>query len=439
MYELREIYKCRDFRSRVYPIVLAGTPFQRPIDRIPYLSYWETTAANLEAELARVGRTYTRNLGEALDAYADFRRLMDELQAILADMNVLTEDVHVDTDFDALLKGLMPALREGDDVAYANKGLGLLKDLVARFPIVAEAVMRSREVIENTARQVNRLDMFKTLHDALHVIEFECLRPMQEGGPAQRLRPFKIAFGIEARRMQDRVQALEMNPALREEILDELKLAGDAFQSALDHPGNESLAALLAELDTLLSSLPPRLDAGIADAAAELNLNRLVDLMTRVREKLPLSAGGADIELVRFVDGIDALIRLRDSLERQVAEHVQLQRLDSKLRTVCLGGTAHTGLAAEWNRIKLIRSRLQPPHLPPLKAAIGDLTAIEAEIDQVLARAGGEQEAADLLREYFRAVSTVFRDADTALKDFCLRLSEVNQPLATVLEMSQSG
>ncbi len=41
MYELKEIYENRDFRKRVYPIVLEGTPFHKPIERIPYLKYWE--------------------------------------------------------------------------------------------------------------------------------------------------------------------------------------------------------------------------------------------------------------------------------------------------------------------------------------------------------------------------------------------------------------
>jgi hypothetical protein len=48
-------------------------------------------------------REYTRSLNAALDDYADFRRLIDELLDILADMNTLTEDIHVGTDFEALL------------------------------------------------------------------------------------------------------------------------------------------------------------------------------------------------------------------------------------------------------------------------------------------------------------------------------------------------
>jgi hypothetical protein len=438
MYELRELYKNSDFRKRIYPVVLKGTMLQKPIDRIPYLKHWEAERAALQQGLSEVDRTNTTKLNEALDAYADFRRLMDDLLAILADMNVLTEDVHLDTDFDALLNRLLPSPVVGDDVASTTKGLGLLKDLIAQYPAVAYAVTRSQEVIKSTSQQVSRLELFKNLHDALHEIEFGCLRPLQEGGPTQRLRPFKIAFEAQARRMADSVKSGEMNPALRDDIVDELKLAGDAFQGALDDPGDKTRAALLGELDTLIARLPPRMDAVIADAAAELNLNRLVELMTSIGDKLPASSVRRDANVMSMTASIDALKRLRDGLARLVAEHVQLQRLDSKLRTVCLGGTAQAGLAAEWNRIKLVRSRMEPPYSLPLDAALEDLEAMEAEIDQVFARGDGQQDAADLVREYFRSVSTVFRDVDTALKDFCLRLSEVNQPLAMLLDMSQS-
>jgi hypothetical protein len=37
--------------------------------------------------------------------------------------------------------------------------------------------------------------------------------------------------------------------------------------------------------------------------------------------------------------------------------------------------------------------------------------------------------------EYFRCVAQAFRQVDTELKTFCLRLSDVGQPLLTVLNM----
>src|SRR4029450_1111760 len=69
-----------------------------------------------------------------------------------------------------------------DDVATANTGLRLLKELLVKVPTMADTVSRSKEVIEHTYRQVDKLEFFKMIHDALHTIEFECLQPMQAGG-----------------------------------------------------------------------------------------------------------------------------------------------------------------------------------------------------------------------------------------------------------------
>ena len=81
-----------------------------------------------------------------------------------------------------------------------------------------------------------------------------------------------------------------------------------------------------------------------------------------------------------------------------------------------------------------VRARLAPPFSVELEAANTDLVAIESEIDTAVGR-GEEQAALNLLRMYFMSVSTVFRNVDTNLKDFCMRLSEVNQSLKTVLDM----
>ena len=322
----------------------------------------------------------------------------------------------------------------GADVESANAGIRLLKELMVKLPSVSDAVSRSKEVIEATARQVDKLALFKTLHDALHTVEFECLRPLEEGGPASRLRPFKVKFNSEAGLMRKAVDGREVNPSLRDDLVDQLTITEQSFQSALDQPGEAGYGKVVGALNVLLSSLANRLDLGISDAAAELNLDRLVGLMNQVRGALATVASDDDKELTPFMQGAEALTRLRDELSRKVAEHGQLQRLDSKLRAVCVAGSAPAALGAEWERIKLIRARLAPPHSPEFAAAADDLRGIETDVGAELAK-NDHQAALDLVQEYFRAVSSVFRDVDRSLKGFCLQLSEVSQPLKTVLNM----
>ncbi len=109
MYELRQNYENKAFRQRVNPIVLSGTRFHDPIDRIPYIKYWKDKIDDLQTALNGLGdQTYTRESHKDLDGYAECRRLTDELLSTLADINTLTEEVHVGTDFAALLDRILP-------------------------------------------------------------------------------------------------------------------------------------------------------------------------------------------------------------------------------------------------------------------------------------------------------------------------------------------
>jgi hypothetical protein len=341
-----------------------------------------------------------------------------------------------DYDIDKLIKNLIEhtPLRPLDDVSSAKTGIRLLKDLMTQVPAVADAVSRSKEVIENTYFQVGKLVLFKRIHDLLHAVEIDCLRPIQAGGPAGRLRPFKIGFAEKARRIQEAIQEKELNAVLRGDLVDRLDSATAALETAVEAPSEASYGRVVGELNGLLSGMSPQLDVGIAEAAAGLNLDRLLELMGRVRDTLPSPATGKDPELEPFVQGIDALNRLREELSKRVSEHGLLQRLDSKLRTVCVGGTLPGMLAGEWVRIRRVRSRLAPPFSPELRAVNDDLVAIEREIEAGLGQ-GSEASALDLVSEYFQAVSAIFRDIDGGLKEFCLRLSTVAQPLKTILSM----
>lgn len=369
-------------------------------------------------------------------ALPDETALPEDLRALRKRQQAEVTDTRWDYDIGELIKDLikLTSLRPLDDVVSVNTGIRLLKDLITTRPAVADAVSRSKEVIENTYSQVGKLVLFKVIHDSLHTIEVDCLRPIQAGGPTGRLRPFKIRFAGEARRIQEAIQEKEWKSVLRDDLIDRLDSATAALEAAVETPSEAAYGRIVGELSGFLSGVSPQLDVGIAEAAAALNLDRLLERMGRVKETLPSPAAGKDPELEPFVQGIDALSRLRDELNTRVSEHGLLQRLDSKLRTVCVGGTLPGMLAGEWVRIRLVRSRLAPPFSPELGAVNDDLVAIEREIEASLGQ-GNEAAALDLVSEYFRAVSSVFRHVDGCLKEFCLRLSGVAQPLKTVLSM----
>jgi hypothetical protein len=322
-----------------------------------------------------------------------------------------------------------------DDVSAAKTGIRLLEALIADKPAVADAVSRSKEVIENTYLQIARLKQFKTIHDSLHAVEFACLLPLEAGGAGTRLRPLKMRFDSERQILKEAIAEEEMPAGLGDELSERLESAATAFEEAMKQPGEPASERVVGALNRLLSGIPPLMDIEIARAAKSLNLDKLLQLMARVRDTLPATTAREDPELEPFVQGVDALGRLRDELNSRVAEHGLLQRLDSKLRSVCVAGTMPGDLAAEWPRIKRVRSGLTAPFSADFGAVHDDLVATESEIEAQLEH-GDEKEALALVTDYFRVVSSLFRNVDTRLKEFCLqKLNSVGQPLKTVLEM----
>jgi len=331
-----------------------------------------------------------------------------------------------------VLRSRLRDIYSEDDVTGANSGIRLLKELISDTPAVADAVSRSKETLEDTYRHISNLALFKRLHDALHTIEFECLRPMEAGGSASRLRPFKIRYAAERQRIHDAIHEHKMSPALRDELADQLDSTAAAFQAAVDMPTEAAYRQVVGRLHGLLSGVSPQLDVAISVTASELKLDRLVALMTRVRDKLPAKASMQEGQLDSLVQAIDALKRLEGELAQRVVEHGHLQHLDSKLRTVCVAGVIAGTLGSEWERIKTVRCRIVAPFSPELDAVNDDLVAIASEVEAAVKR-GDERLTLELLGEYFRLASSAFRDADTGLKEFSLRLSAVSEPLKTLL------
>ena len=324
-----------------------------------------------------------------------------------------------------------------DEIGRANAGIRVLADFVRDVPAAAEAASRCKEAIENTYRQVDKLDLLKTVHDALHTVEFEVLRPMEEEGAARGVRPsFAITFLGKKRDIQEATKGREMPGTLHVELVERLESSAQAFAAAAATPGEAAHARVCGDLNELLSGVSPELDTAISMTAAELRLDRLIELMGMVRDSLPSAALAQGAAFQRkdqdFIAGLDELARLRDKLNVHVREHRQLQRIDGKLRAICVGGFKPGCLAREWDRARRLRCELTPPCSEVVTEATAYLMPLESEIEAAVAI--DEQGALKLMREYFRALSSLFREVDSRFKEFTLGLSQLRPSLKAVLD-----
>ena len=102
MLELVEIAENKQFRNRIFPIVLADADIYDPVKRSEYVKYWETKRAELADAMKKLDPAHLQGLREDIDNYDRFRDEISGLATILKDMNTLTPEMHQNSDFKEL-------------------------------------------------------------------------------------------------------------------------------------------------------------------------------------------------------------------------------------------------------------------------------------------------------------------------------------------------
>lgn len=106
MYELIEMAQLGDFRERVYPILLDGLPISKPSWRNQIRASWESRYWALKAELDATDSVLAEESLDDLKAYSRIFHGALKPLATLADINALSEAVHRQTNFAALIARL---------------------------------------------------------------------------------------------------------------------------------------------------------------------------------------------------------------------------------------------------------------------------------------------------------------------------------------------
>ena len=110
MYELVEISENRAFLNRIFPIVLTDASIYEPGDRLDYIKYWDEKISQLNQKIKDM--PLMTNLGgiqSNLNKYARIRASLDDLIALLSDMNTLTPNILAAGDFAALISAVEAA------------------------------------------------------------------------------------------------------------------------------------------------------------------------------------------------------------------------------------------------------------------------------------------------------------------------------------------
>ena len=111
MYELVEINENRDFRERIFPIVLADAGIYKSFERLNYIKYWDEQIEKLNQAIKEVKiMANMEGFMADLDKYARIRASFDRLTDLLSDMNALTPEIHATNGFSDLISAVERAI-----------------------------------------------------------------------------------------------------------------------------------------------------------------------------------------------------------------------------------------------------------------------------------------------------------------------------------------
>jgi CheY-like chemotaxis protein len=106
MYELVEIAENKEFRKRVFPIVLEDARLYKAVERLEYIKYWDNEIELLDTALKQVKSYNLKGISANLDKYFRIRANIDSLTDLLSDMNTLTPDLLAANGFSTLISNV---------------------------------------------------------------------------------------------------------------------------------------------------------------------------------------------------------------------------------------------------------------------------------------------------------------------------------------------
>jgi hypothetical protein len=365
-------------------------------------------------------------------------QLPDALRSLPIHEAAAIRERSFDYDFAELVKDMkrQTSLRDVGELHHPEASTIRLRELIYQMPAAADQMSRSAHAAEVARERVKELELYKTVHDLLHHIEFDIQRIIQATGRNVRLRDFRNKFNDVRREILTATEGHEL-PCTRAALVEALQSTTDAFKDAGDAPSQDAYDILLSELNGLLY-FANFLDGAISIIKDQLDLDEIAVSIGKVQDLMPVdySVDDPDLEnaIRSFSRSVQVLRDMQRELDWRVREHKQFQVLDSQLRMICKGNSAQP--SKHWKKVKQLRSLLTQP-LPDAWQD-KDLETTESKIDAAILECD-EPKVGEMINQYFSDVSSVFYYVDKDLKKFVGRLNQINPELDALLGASRNG
>ena len=302
-----------------------------------------------------------------------------------------------------------------------------------RDPDVRSAILGSRDQFDHTAEQIDRIADFKSVHDVLHTLQFNCLNMLIQKSARfdghdpdllAELENYANTLDADSKKLIPLVSGKTFEGQERS-WLEAIDNARAELRGAIEHSDKQRLDKAVRYLNRAVAKLP-RVNRALIEGVRNLDLKQLLSILSRIRDKL--SSLKLEDEVKRkFEHGLASLENLEQRLTTLTSAHDQWQEVETELRLIEDQRDAYLDqLKVSWPALKGMTTSFLSDH---------DLFAqLTSKVDVALV---GEDEKTirNAFRSYRSRAGTEFFGVDTDLLRVCEDLRKLGNPLRSVLEL----
>jgi hypothetical protein len=342
----------------------------------------------------------------------------------------------------------LPAPSTTERVDNVVAGLEQARDLLHKPP-VHRLVRASLEQLTRTGVEIEVLARYKHLHDLLHILQLNLLRPIEDA-----VRNFRVDLdqhhnlrnhSLHVRRLaamaMDYAKGLPDVAATRaQEIawVAQLDSISDDLLATLENPDETGAKLVTRRLQRLLRFHPHRIDHLLLFTAEKLKLERIVDTLDAVA-RVP-SLDERSRQLVH--NGMTSLRDMIPGFMARVHEHREWQNIENELCALEESSqeyssdavemfAAHWKVVVDWVQLLCAMAADEPWSRA--------LTRHAAQVNDALRGTPADSGGGDRLSKvrtcfkWFR-IEAVYRfyDVDRALKEACDEVARISAPLRSL-------
>lgn len=293
------------------------------------------------------------------------------------------------------------------------------------------------------SEHIDRVSYYKTIHDKLHTLQFQCFYLLQSESryfPDERSIPLCRTYSRTLHSIVGELDEAGESAGQPLDWLDTLREADALVEEAIGGKDAQMMADALYILDAhILMRYPNEINNRLNEAARGLYLEKLIDSMERMRQAL-LQLSDNSHKLQEIQEGVEALMDISRRLLDLVEDHDEWQKADVELRMIeeIILRPADLrpaelnlfGLERRWTRLS---QRTIPLYQDRPESWAVKLSEVGERLGQAITDHDHEQ-IRDSFDTYRWEAGDRFYKVDKELLTLCNELREAAAPLRNLLE-----